>query len=280
MRVATFLAPSVFPVYKFITEHLGRRLGIATELVVGESFGQFARGELDAGFICGLPYVQLADQRPSPVELLAAPVLLGERYGGQPVYFSDVIVHAQSPYRSFAELRGASWSFNDPDSHSGYGLTRYTLTSMGETRGFFGRVLQADFHQESIRLVHRRKIDASAIDSQVLELAMREQPELRRELRVIDTLGPSTIQPVVAATHLPASLRAEMSQALIEMAACPHAAEHLAEGLFERFVPVSDATYDDIRRMLRVAEEAGVTTPAVGSEQGGRFQDRGAGVLP
>ena len=38
LRFSTFLAPSIFPVYKFITEYIGQQLGYTTELVVGESF--------------------------------------------------------------------------------------------------------------------------------------------------------------------------------------------------------------------------------------------------
>ena len=146
LRFATFLAPSVFPTYRFIAEYVGQRLGLPTELVVGERFAAFAEGETDVGFICGLPYVQLTRQNPPPVELLAAPVLQGARYGGRPVYFSDVIVRRDSPFQSFADLRGRSWSYNDPDSHSGYGITRYQLVRLGETGGYFGKVVAAGWH--------------------------------------------------------------------------------------------------------------------------------------
>jgi phosphonate transport system substrate-binding protein len=259
LRFATFLAPSVFPVYAAICEYVERGLGLPVELVVGRSFDQFERGEIDAGFICGLPYVTLTRQNPSPVELLAAPVLQGARYGGRPVYFSDVIVRKDSPYQTFAGLRGCVWSYNDPDSQSGYGITRYTLAAMGETRGFFGKVVEAGFHQESIRLVCEGSVDASAIDSQVLALAMRDDPGLKDRLRVIHSLGPSTIQPVVAAGHLPESIRAQISRLLIEMSGDANMRGHLAEGLFECFVAVSDTDYDDIRAMLRLAEQKGLT---------------------
>ena len=98
LRFATFLAPSMFPVYQAIVDYVGKALGCATELVVGELFDVFAAGEADAGFICGLPYVALAGQRPPAVIPLAAPVLDGARYGGRPVYFSDVIVRQDSPF--------------------------------------------------------------------------------------------------------------------------------------------------------------------------------------
>jgi phosphonate transport system substrate-binding protein len=58
----------------------------------------------------GLPaansYVQLARRNRPPIELPGAPVLQGERYGGRPIYFSDVLVHRDSPFCSFADLRG------------------------------------------------------------------------------------------------------------------------------------------------------------------------------
>jgi len=259
LRFVTFLAPSIFETYRFIAEYVGERTGCRTELVVGRSFSDFASGEVDVGFICGLPYVQLMRLDPQPVELLAAPVLLGERYCGRPIYFSDVIVRCDSLIRSFADLRGRTWSFNDPDSHSGYGVTRYHMVRTGETDGFFGRVVEAGFHQESIRLVRDGTVDASAIDSQVLAVAVRDDPGLEAELRVIDTLGPSTIQPVVAAAHLPGDLKEAIRAALLAMHNDPLARARLAEGLFDRFVPVDDSTYDDIREMLGVAEAAGFT---------------------
>src|SRR5215210_1749342 len=106
VRFASFLAPNMFGVYRFVADYVGEKLGRQAELTVGRSFDEFAGGEADIGFLCGLPYVELARQPRPPVELLAAPVLRGTRYGGRPIYFSDVIVRADSPFRSFSELRG------------------------------------------------------------------------------------------------------------------------------------------------------------------------------
>ena len=262
IHFASFLAPNMFHVYRFIADHTGRRLGVRTTLTTGSAFDEFETGQADAGFLCGLPYVELARRSPSPVELLAAPVLEGERYGGRPVYFSDVIVRQDSPFQSFADLRGRSWSLNDRDSHSGYNVTRHHLVQLGETRGYFGRVIEAGWHQESIRLVRDGLVDASAIDSQVLAIEERDQPRLADRLRVIDRLGPSTIQPVVAAGRLPASLKAELRAVLLEMANDPAVKAELARGLIDHFAPVVDGDYDDIRRMLAAAEAAGFLTLA------------------
>jgi phosphonate transport system substrate-binding protein len=259
IRFATYLAPNMFAVYGFITGYIGDKLGCLTELVVGSSYDRLTE-DAEVAFVCGLPYVELLRRRGPCLEPLAAPLLQGQRYGGKPVYYSDVIVHLDSPFQSFADLRGRSWAYNEPRSHSGYGVTRYRLVQMGETNGYFGKVVEAGWHERSIRMVAAGEVDASAIDSHVLALALRDHPEIASCLRVIDTFGPSTIQPVVAVRRLPARLRADLRAVLLEMADDPVARDRLRLGLVERFVPISDASYDDIRAMLAAAEAAAFLT--------------------
>src|SRR5262249_17618910 len=148
-----------------------------TELFVGTSYEQMTECA-DGGFLCGLAYVELNAGPERLLEALAAPVLRGERYGGRPGYFSDVIVRRDSPVRTFADLRGRSWSYNEPWSHSGYGITRYHLVRLGQTRGFFGKVVDAGFHKRSLELVCTGEVDASAVDSQVLAVALHNEPGL------------------------------------------------------------------------------------------------------
>jgi phosphonate transport system substrate-binding protein len=257
LRIATFLAPSVIPVYEAVAARVRRQIERPVELVVGESFAQFAAGDLDAGFICGLPYVVLARQHPPAVKPLAAPVLVGERYGGRQIYFSDVIVRSTSGARNFADLRGVSWAYNDVDSHSGYNLTQYRLVEMGETSGFFGQVVAAGFHQRAIAMVAAGEVDAAAIDSQVLAIALRDDPELAESIRIIDTFGPSTIQPFVVASHLPDTLTAAIRSAVLTLGERASEREALRRGFVARFAPISDADYDDIRAMLATVEGAG-----------------------
>jgi phosphonate transport system substrate-binding protein len=248
-------------VYAQMVSYVGRRMQRPTTLIVGASFAAFERGEIDAGFICGWPYVELmrcqGGEQKSAVELLAAPVLQGARYGDRPVCFSDVIVHRDSAHQTFLDLRGCSWAYNDRDSQSGYNIARYTLVRLGETHGFFGRVVEAGFHQEAIRLVASGAVDAAAIDAQVLAVELRDYPELQNQVRIIDVLGPSTIQPVVVAQSLPSSVKEALRAAFHTMGDDPTIRATLDAGFIARFVPISDATYDDIRAMVAAAEAAG-----------------------
>jgi phosphonate transport system substrate-binding protein len=257
LRFGTYLAPSVFPVYEAVTEQVGRRLGVATELVVETSYESCAKDENEVCFVCSLPYVTFERRGLDLAVPVAAPVLEGARYGGRPIYFSDVIVHRDSPSRSFLDLRGRSWAYNEPLSHSGYGITRYHLVTLGQTNGFFSEVVEAGFHQDAIRMVAQGEVDGSAIDSQVLALAFRDHPELAEQVRVVETLGPSTIQPVAVSRRVPEDLREAIRDVLVTMAKDPAGRERLGAGLIERFVPVDAASYDDIRMMVDVCEAAG-----------------------
>ena len=259
LTFATYLAPNVLPVYEAVAQEVGRRLAIPTELVVETSYESCQRDLYEVCFVCSLPYVTFERQGIAPAVPVAAPVLAGDRYGGRPIYYSDVIVARDAPFRSFSDLRGASWAFNEPLSWSGYGITRYHLVSMGETGGFFGGVFEAGFHEESIRLVAKGEIDASAIDSQVLAVAVRDDPRLGDALKVIAALGPSTIQPIAVSRRVPEDLREAVRTVLVGMGDDPEGRRRLAVGLVERFVPVGPEDYDDVRRMLDATEAAGFT---------------------
>ncbi|GAB4242598.1 MAG: hypothetical protein Kow00129_01210 [Thermoleophilia bacterium] len=188
-------------------------------------------------------------------------MLEGDRYEDRPIYFSDVIVRTDSDIEDgFASLRGRSWAYNEPNSHSGYNVTRYRLLQMGETGGFFGRVVRAGSHAKALRLVAAGEVDAAAIDSQVLAVELRDHPELAAAVRVIDQLGPSSIQPVVASSRLPEKVKQEAKRALLDLGQDAESRRALAKGFVRRFAEVEDGDYDDIRQMLEAAERTGFMT--------------------
>lgn len=92
-----------------LTGYIAQRLGITARFVDDVPWQERERlldtGAIDLCWICGLPYVQKADAA-ALIELCVAPVMSGTRYGGQPVYFSDVLVRSDSAYGSFADLHG------------------------------------------------------------------------------------------------------------------------------------------------------------------------------
>ena len=256
LRFGSFLAPNMTVVYQAIADAVGDRLGMSTELVIEEDYESCRNDVNDICFVCSLPYVTFEREGIAPAEPVAAPVLKGERYAGRPIYFSDVIVHKDSDARSFLDLRGRSWCYNEPLSQSGYGVTRHHLVSLGETDGFFGEVVQSGFHEDSIRWVAEGRIDASAIDSQVLAVEMRDRPEVEDQIRVIDAIGPSTIQPLAVSKRFDADFRERVRSVLVDFHETGQGRDILDHGLIERWVPVDGSSYDDIRAMLEACEAA------------------------
>ena len=244
------------PVYQAVTDAIAKKLGFPAELVVETNYENCAKDVNDVCFVCSLPYIEFERQGKAPAVPIAAPVLQGERYHGKPIYFSDVIVRRDSKFNSFLDLRGHSWCYNEPLSQSGYGITRYHLVELGETHGFFSKVVEAGFHETSIKWVAEGIIDGSAIDSQVLAVAIREDPTLLQKLRVIESLGPSTIQPVAVSKRLPSDMRQAILDVLLTMHLNQDNRSSLDVGMVDKFVAVDNSSYDDIRSMLKACEEA------------------------
>lgn len=261
---ASFLADNARSVYERIAGYVAGQIGQPTTLLSGVGWEDRHRmlddGRVQVAFICGLPYSQKFDRPDRPVELLAAPVMLPERYRGQPIYFTDVIVRHDGPFQSFADLRGRSWAYNDAGSNSGYNMPRDHLLRLAETAGYFGRTVASGSHQASIRMVIEGMVDAAGIDSVVLDLEFKLRPELAPQVRIIESIGPCPIPPVVVSSRLPAGLKTALREALVGMHENPPGRAILSDGLIARFVEVRDADYDKIREMVRRALAAGFLT--------------------
>ncbi len=260
---AAFVSQSGLPVYGRIVDYLAKKLDNDCELVNGFSYtainAMLDAGAVDVGFVCGLPYVLMRDEDEPTIELLAAPVMMAARYKDAPKYYSCVIVRKNSRYASFADLKGCTYAYNDELSNSGYNMPRARLIELGETGGFFGKLLRSGSHEESIRMVATGVADASSVDSLVLDFELARHATHAQQVKTIETLGPAGIPPVVASTKLPAAVRKRIKDALIGMKNDPLGRSILDEALIARFEAVDDSNYDDIRRMKKMAEEAGFT---------------------
>jgi phosphonate transport system substrate-binding protein len=241
-----------------LAAYLGSCLGGQVQLVEApwqEAEQMLYAGRAALGAVCGLQYVLANAGGVVPgLQLLAAPVMCAPRYADQPVYFSEVIVRQDAAAHSLADLRGATWAYNEPTSHSGFCIMRYTLAVRGEGVGFFGREIASGSHLRSLELLLRGEVDTTAIDSTVLAQELRTRPELSKQIRVIETLGPSPMPPIVASRALPTTLRERVRAALLSMHLDAHGAAILEAAAVHHFVGVADADYDPIRHMASVAD--------------------------
>ena len=83
-------------------------------------------GQLEAAWICGFPFVQYREQ----LALAAVPL-----YRGQPLYQFHLIANAANAAKTVEDLRGDVHAFSDPDSNSGFLVTRALVAEMGQSSG-------------------------------------------------------------------------------------------------------------------------------------------------
>lgn len=217
-----------------------------------ERESRFDAGDIDLCWICGVPYVEKVDKG-LPVSLSVAPVMQCERYGDEPVYFSDVIVRADSPHRSFSDLYGKRWAFNEPRSHSGFNVVCYRLATLGHTLDYFETLVQAGTHQAALRMVISGDVAGAAIDSTVIEAEARNHPELLKKVRAIAVFGPSPAPPWVFSPKVSYATCTKVTRCLADMHRDRSGAAVLATWGIQELRVVTDDFYDPIRHMMNVS---------------------------
>lgn len=269
---AAFVSDKGMQIYEDIAGYVGRRLGWELEVISGLSYEEsdalLNKGLIQIGFVCGLPYVHQASR--GYYRLLAVPVMalkkgtFPDAMGYEDVpgkYYSYTIVRKDSPIAGWEELRGRTYAFSDTHSNSGYNMPRYKLVQLGARswEDYFSKVVVSGSHEESIRLVARGMVDASSVDSLVLDYDRSIGDPDALNVRIIEHLHPggAGIPPVVISNRVDPAIFQAFKRILLHMHEDPEGKRILARALISRFAPPDDSNYDDIRRMEQAARDAG-----------------------
>ncbi|MEP7287633.1 MAG: PhnD/SsuA/transferrin family substrate-binding protein [Chloroflexota bacterium] len=257
LTAVSYLSPTMRGFYEVVTAYLGEmadRDAVLSQHDDPLEDPAMLAERVDLAFICGLPLVLYNRISRNALVPLAAPVMQSSRYADRPIYFADIVVRADSTVQAFTDLAGTTLCYNDPGSNSGYNLLRYRMIEAGLTHGFFGSVIQSGSHQKSIWWVAEGKADCSVIDSTVLEQEIRNHPELADQLRIIESIGPCPMPPIVAARRLGSSIIKQWQAALLN----PELAlrEAMDRARIRRFAPVELDAYRELGTMHDKAVQA------------------------
>lgn len=163
----------------------------------------WARNDLGLAMMCGLPFAQRGE-RPT---LVAAPIPSPARYGGKPVYFTDIVVRADAPYRTLEDTFGGVIGYTLADSMSGGVALRHHLAPYRQAKGArlyrkaVGELINA---RGVIAALAEGRIDAGPLDSYYHDLLKAQDPAFAAQVRTLASTAALPIPPLVATAALPA----------------------------------------------------------------------------
>jgi phosphonate transport system substrate-binding protein len=196
----------------YLAERLGRPVQLIKRRTYQEITALLLSGQLDAAWVCDDPYVQHEDQ----LALLAVPL-----YRHEPLYQTYVIVSEQSKAQSFDGIRGTVHAFSDPDSTSGFLVTRSLLALRHTTPAQFFRTFFFTYgHRNVVRAVATGLAESGSIDGYVWDVMREREPELINKTRVVYTSEKLGFPPIVGLKSAQETTTAKaISAAFLEMAA-------------------------------------------------------------
>lgn len=195
---------------RYLTASMGAEVQLVLKRTYQEITSQLVSGLLDAAWICGYPFVTYR----SELELVAVPI-----WRGTTTYQSYLIVNEGREASGIAELRGDIHAFSDPDSNSGYLVTRALLAEKGiKPQDFFQRTFFTYGHRNVVRAVAAGLAQSGSVDGYVWEVMTQTEPDLTRQTRPAwrsDWMG---FPPVAtSAANAPSEAIRRLRQALLSM---------------------------------------------------------------
>ncbi len=174
----------------------------------------WARPDLGCVFMCGFPIaLGLADVVP-----LAAPIPRAGWAAGRPLYRSDLIVRADSPYRALEDTFGGRAGWTVAHSHSGFNAFRHHLLryrTAERPRLYREMVPELVTARAILDGVRSGRIDVGPLDAYWHLLIARHQPELTAGIRVLAATDVAPIPALVAASGTPADIVERLQSALV-----------------------------------------------------------------
>jgi ABC-type phosphate/phosphonate transport system substrate-binding protein len=205
----------------------------------------WSRDDLGLAMMCGLPFSQ---RTPRPT-LIAAPVPSPARYGGRPVYFTDLVVAAGSPHRTLEETFGGVVGYTLADSMSGGVALRRHLAryrNAGRPRLYRSTVGNLIHARGVIEAIVDGRIDVGPLDSYSHDLLARHEPALAAQVRTLASTEAQPIPPLVATAALTHDELARLRAALLLTPQEPSLAEPMARLLLAGFAIPEAADYEHL----------------------------------
>lgn len=176
---------------------------------------------------------------------------------GSPGYWSLLITHKDSPYKSIEDVirngKSITFGMGDPNSTSGYLVPSYYVFAMNKVdpKTLFKAVRSAN-HEVNLLAVVNKQVDVAAVNTEIWDKYETKSPERIRELRAIwkSPLIPS--DPLVWRKDLAADAKEKIGQFFYTYGAGPDAQREKAALLkltYSAFKPSNNNQLIPIRQL-------------------------------
>ncbi|MFD2263871.1 phosphate/phosphite/phosphonate ABC transporter substrate-binding protein [Lacibacterium aquatile] len=209
--------------------------------------------DLLLGQTCGYP---LTRHLTDAVQVVATPHYTAPGCVGA-WHCSVIVVAADSPVKSLADLRGKTAVINERGSNTGMNLLRASIAPYAEGRPFFGAVIESGGHAKSMEDVGEGRADVASLDCVTFAMMQRYRPEKAARVRVLAETPSTPALPLVTAARTPHGTVDALRAALMAAAADPELAV-LREALFiDKFEVLPVEAYKRVVALEQGAEAAG-----------------------
>lgn len=204
-------ASSFSELINYLTKKMNKKVVLKQRRKYADINEMLKSGEALVAFTCTGAY--LAGREQFGLELFVVPVV-----GGKTVYYSYIIVHKDSPYKSFEDLKGKVFAFTDPLSLSGRLYVTSILNEKGlNTKDYFKKFFYTSGHEKSIEIVAQKLADAASVDSLILEDMIRKGNYYGNQVRVISKSPPFGMPPFVVSPKMSEQDRKKLLKILLNM---------------------------------------------------------------
>lgn len=254
------VTPTAAASWKQLLQEVYRRAGVDGEVIdypaPAPLEGLWRRSDLAGVFICGLPF----SLGLYPLIAVATPVPLHSLADGAGSYRSRLIVAQNAPYQQLSETFGHRLAYTNPESHSGYSALRYHLLRWlqpAQTRLYRATVGPLITPRRVVETIANGEADIGPVDSYAFELLAKEEPELMRQVRVIDSTAPAPMPLLVASATLAPAVVARLQRAFVELQHDSTAARLLDALQLQGFITPEPDDYQLLARRAAAASQAG-----------------------
>ncbi len=237
-----------------LRSYLASRIGGPVELVSRRTYQEITAllvsGQIHGAWICGYPYVQYQ----ADLDLVATPL-----WHGKPLYQSYLIAASGRPVGDWTGLKGDIHAFSDPDSNSGFLVTRALLA---ENRlrpdQLFARTFFTYGHRNVIRAVASGLAQSGSVDGYVWEVMREIEPELVARTMIIRKSEWLGFPPIASPKSLAGDRRiATLREALVSMSKDEEGLKVLEMLRLDGFAITPPGLFDAIAAKIKTVRQLG-----------------------